>query len=107
MTFLTFCSRVVDRLPDLRAWVATGLFGLTAYVLHLMSSNPALANSQLFTALATAIVVSGLIGGVVAFLYGSSKSSQAKDQTIADMAANASPNPNPQVQPDPQKGQDQ
>ena len=88
-----FWNRLLDRLPDIRAWVAIGLFALTGYVLHLMATKPDLADSQLFTALATAIVVSGLIGGVVAFLFGSSKSSQAKDQTIAAMAASASANP--------------
>ena len=101
---MNFLTALLNRLPDIRAWVAIGLFGLTGYVLHLMATQPHLADSQLFTALATAIVVSGLIGGVVAFLFGSSKSSQAKDQTIADMAASASGNPSTPTpaKPDPQ-----
>lgn len=73
---------LLDRM-SLRVLVAVGLFGLTFYVLYLLATQPKLADSQLFTTLATAIVVSGVIGGVVAFLFGSSQSSQAKDATIA------------------------
>lgn len=69
--------------PDLRGWVALGLFLLTAYVITLMAANPKLAESQLFATVATAIVTSGLIGGVVAWLYGSSKGSDDKTELLA------------------------
>ena len=54
----------------------------TGYILPAaLANNPKLQDSQLFAGLATAIVVSGLIGGVVAFLFGSSKSSgEAREQ---------------------------
>lgn len=73
--------------PDQRGWVAIGLFALTFFVLALLAFRPALANVQLFSVLAQAIVLSGLIGGPVLFLYGSSKGSADKDTTIASMAA--------------------
>lgn len=69
--------------PDLRAWVALGLWALTVYVLTLLAFNPKLAESQLFATLAAAIVVSGLIGGVVAWLYGSSKGADDKTALLA------------------------
>lgn len=85
---------------DLRGWVALGLFGLTGYILHLLATNPKLADSQLFAALAGAIVVSGLIGGVVAYLYGSSKGSDDKTALLA--RAPAQPPPAPTAAPAPQ-----
>lgn len=78
---------------DLRGWVALGLFGLTAYVLHMLAAKPQLAQSQLFAALASAIVVSGLIGGVVAYLYGSSKGSDDKTALLARAPAEPPPPP--------------
>jgi hypothetical protein len=90
----------LPRLPDTRGWVALGLFLLTGYVLHLLAKYPALASTQLFIVLATAIVVSGLIGGVVAYLFGTSKSSGDKDATIAK-ALDAKPDPTPPPAPAP------
>lgn len=77
--------------PDLRGMVAFGLFFETTLVLGMMGFNPKLAESQLFTALATAIVVSGLIGGVVAWLYGSSKGSDDKTAILAQRGASPPP----------------
>lgn len=68
--------------PDSRGWVAVALFALSVYVLTLLAFNPSLAQITLFSVLAQAIIVSGLIGGVVAFFYTSSKSSADKDETI-------------------------
>lgn len=68
--------------PDSRGWVAIALFALSTYVLTLLAFFPALAQITLFSVLAQAIIVSGLIGGVVAFFYASSKSSADKDETI-------------------------
>jgi hypothetical protein len=79
----SWLDKLLAALPDLRGWVVIGLFALTGYVFYLLATNTHLAESQLFDTLSSAIVVSGLIGGVVAFLFGSSKSSQDKDATIA------------------------
>lgn len=73
-----------------------GLLALTVYVLSLLAFNPKLAESQLFDALATAIVVSGLIGSVVAYLFGSSKGSDDKTALLAQRGA-----PSPSEQPAP------
>lgn len=62
------------QLPDTRAFLALGFFGLTAYVLHLLATQPGLGENKLFFALAEGVVVTGLIGGVVAFYFAASKS---------------------------------
>lgn len=49
------------------------------------------ANVQLFTALA--MVIAGGVGTFLGFKWGSSKSSQAKDATIAAMTVPADPTP--------------
>lgn len=72
--------------PDFRGWVAIGLFALSFFVIALLAIKPELAKIELFALLAQAIIVSGLIGGVVAFLYGSSKSSAEKDRTIQTLS---------------------
>lgn len=69
--------------PDSRGWVAIGLFAMSFFVIALLAWKPELARVELFAVLGQAVVISGLIGGPVVFLYGSSKGSADKDQTIA------------------------
>ena len=69
-------------MPDARGWIAIGLLGLTIYIFTLLALNPALASIQLFGVLATA-VISGGFGAMVGFYYGSAKSGDTKDATIA------------------------
>jgi hypothetical protein len=76
-------------IPTARTWVAIGMFGLCGYALKLLSDTPTLGENKLFFGIVTAIFTSGLIGGVVAFYLGSSKSSEQKDATIATMASKA------------------
>jgi len=61
-------------LPDTRAFLALGFFALTGYVLHLLATQPNLGDNKLFFALAEGVVITGLIGGVVAFYFAASKS---------------------------------
>jgi hypothetical protein len=60
-------------IPDTRGWLAIGFFGLTAHVLDLIAGAPNLGENKLFFALAEGVVVTGLIGGVVAFYFAASK----------------------------------
>jgi hypothetical protein len=65
-------------IPDTRGWLAIGFFGLTAHILDLLAQTPNLGESKLFFALAEGVVITGLIGGVVAFYYAASQ--KADDQ---------------------------
>ncbi len=68
-------------LPDTRGWVALGLFALTTMILGMIYAQPTLTTNQGFMLLAQAIVLSGLINGAVAFLFGSSKgAADSRDQ---------------------------
>jgi hypothetical protein len=63
-------------LPDTRGWAALGLFALTAMIFWMIDDKPTLTANQGFMFLAQAVIVSGLIGGVIAFLFSASKSAQ-------------------------------
>jgi hypothetical protein len=65
-------------IPDTRGWLAIGFFGLTAHILDLLAQTPNLGDNKLFFALAEGVVITGLIGGVVAFYYAASQ--KAADQ---------------------------
>lgn len=52
-----------------RIIAGAGVFALTVLVIGAMIFNPALAEIDLFKSLAQAIVIQGLIGLVMAFLY--------------------------------------
>lgn len=68
--------RFRDRLLDLmltrsgaRVLAGGGAFGLTLAVLALIAFKPELAKDDLFKTIAQAIVIQGLIGLVMAFLF--------------------------------------
>lgn len=58
--------------PEARAVVAGGLFALTALIFVIIWTTPKIAEVQLFGVLATAIISGGL-GGVSGYYFGSSK----------------------------------
>lgn len=89
-------------LPDLRGWAVLGFFALAWRLFEMIKENPALTENQGFMLLTQAVIVSGLIGSVAAFLFSSSKgSSDARVQegarterlagAMADMAAKVVP----------------
>lgn len=61
------------KLPEDRGVVTAFLCALVFYVITLMAFVPNLEHNELFKTLATAILTSGFIGGVVAFYFGNSK----------------------------------
>lgn len=65
-------------LPDTRGWVALGLFALTAMIFLMIRETPTLTANQGFMFLAQAVIVSGLIGGVIAFLFSATKGPDSK-----------------------------
>lgn len=66
---------IVDRItPDVRAWVAIGVFGLVAFVLVMIRENPKLLANASFMQLAALLVGSGGLGMVASFFFGGTKS---------------------------------
>lgn len=61
--------------PDLRGVVAAGFLALTVLIFCMIYVNPELTANQGFMFLAQAVIVSGLIGAVGAFLFTTTKSS--------------------------------
>lgn len=82
MTFWEYLDRIGARnatretrfIPsDFRGWLAFGLFLQTVGLFVLMATEHALLESQGFMTLASAIIVTGWIGGAVAFAYAAGK----------------------------------
>jgi hypothetical protein len=61
------------RPPDSRAWFGLGLFALTAAVFALLAHDPRLAENHLFSTLAQAVVITGLINLAAGYEFGASK----------------------------------
>lgn len=61
MTFWQFLDRQFNRMK-VEHVAGAGVFLLTGYVLHMLQSEPTLADNDLFKTLSQAIVVQGLIG---------------------------------------------
>lgn len=72
MNFWTFLDRALDRLPGWpngRGLVGLATFSLTIMVLWMVKSDESLRNDEFFKVIATAIVLTGFINGVVAFFF--------------------------------------
>ena len=61
------------KLPEDRGVVTAFLCALVFYVITLMAFIPNLATNELFKTIATLIVGTAFVGGVVAFYFGNSK----------------------------------
>ena len=77
--------------PDTRGWALAALFVTTWFILGLIAWKPDLSNNTMFVTLATLIVGSGGLLNGLGYFYGSSKSSTAKDDTIASMSQKLPP----------------
>lgn len=71
------------KMPDSRSLLTAGLLALVFYIITLIAIVPTLANNELFKTLATLLVGTAFVGGVIAFYFGSSKNSSDKDATIS------------------------
>lgn len=94
MTFWEYLDRRGERnarresriLPhDFRGWVALGLFLQSTALFAVMAAFPSLLDNQAYTTLATAIIVTGWIGGVAAFAYSAGKQ-QGEASALAKQA---------------------
>lgn len=75
-------------LPDTRGWALIGLFLLTAAIIAALVFEPSLQSNTLFVSIATLIVGSGGLLNAIGYFFGSSQSSNKKDETIATLAKN-------------------
>jgi hypothetical protein len=90
-------SRVIP--SDFRGWVALALFIQSSSLFGLMWLNTDIMDNQGFMTLASAVVVTGWIGGVAAFAYSAGKQqgeASALAKQAMDLAANAGPSDAPQ-----------
>ncbi|APZ98080.1 hypothetical protein BWQ93_05985 [Sphingopyxis sp. QXT-31] len=104
MTFLEYLDRVGERrqaralkrvaiLPnDFRGWLGFGLFLQSTMLFLLIAAVPSLRESQGFLTLASAVIVTGWIGGAAAFAYAAGKrDAEQQEQTrqALDLASSA------------------
>lgn len=75
-------------MPDSRGMLTTGLLALVFYIMSLVAFVPSLGDNELFKTLATLLVGTAFVGGVIAFYFGSSKNSSDKDATISKQLDN-------------------
>lgn len=67
--------------PDQRGWMAMGMYAMSGWVLWLARPLNGAEPSEFFKTLASAVVVTGFLNGVLGFLYTSSKATaEAREQ---------------------------
>lgn len=99
MNLLDYFDRVGERrqaralargpvLPtDFRGWLGLGLFLQSTMLFGLIAAVPALRESQGFLTLASAVIVTGWIGGAAAFAYAAGKrDAEQQEQTKQALA---------------------
>ncbi|WP_375272033.1 hypothetical protein [Sphingomonas sp.] len=59
--------------PDARGWVGVGSFVLTVVVLGMLAFVPELRKDEFFKTIATLIIGTGFVNGVVNWAYGATK----------------------------------
>jgi hypothetical protein len=72
--------------PPWPVFLATGLYGMTFWLLWVLSPEKGKDPSDLFKTLAGAIVLTAFVNGVVAAVFTASRDSQRKNETIAAQA---------------------
>ena len=72
------------KVPDARGWIGISVFVLTVMVLWMVAIFPELRKDEFFKVLATAIVLTGFIQGVVGWAYTATK--QGGDMAERNMA---------------------
>jgi hypothetical protein len=59
--------------PDARGWIGIGAFALTVMVLWMLAVFPDLRQDEFFKTIATLIIGTGFINGVVSWAYSATK----------------------------------
>lgn len=55
--------------PSERAWIGIGIFALTVMLLWMVKEDPSLRNDEFFKAIATLVIGTGFVNGVVSWAY--------------------------------------
>lgn len=103
MTLLDYLDRRAERrlarplLPtDFRGWLAAALFAQTTALFAVIAFVPDVRGDQGFMTLASAVIVTGWIGGVVAFAYSAGKKDGEQSAALSkavDLAHQLAPAP--------------
>jgi hypothetical protein len=89
MNFWQFLDKLLDRLPGWpngRGLVGLATFSLTVMVLWMVQSDLTLRKDEFFKVIATAIVLTGFINGVVAFFYSQNQLNSEASRTSQTFA---------------------
>jgi hypothetical protein len=107
VTLLDFLDRRDERrahrqlLPvDFRGWLGFGLFVQSTFLFALIAFVPELRESQGFLTLASAVIVTGWIGGAAAFAYSAGKKDGEQSAALTkavDLATQLAPQSRPDV----------
>ncbi|NYD88738.1 hypothetical protein [Sphingomonas melonis] len=60
-------------MPDARGWIGIGVFVLTVMVLWMLAVFPDLRQDEFFKTIATLIIGTGFVNGVVSWAYSATK----------------------------------
>jgi cytoskeletal protein RodZ len=97
---VTFWDWLDRRWPTERGWVTLGIFSLAASMLKMAEVHPALWNVELFKALLTLVIGTGIINMILAFHFAANKADETKSENtgkaldaIKSVAENSGPPP--------------
>jgi multisubunit Na+/H+ antiporter MnhB subunit len=80
--------------PDARGWIGIGVFALSVLLLAMMYRNTAFRNDEFIQTIATLVIGTAFVGGVVAWAYAATKGGGELAERNADIVkkqAEASP----------------
>lgn len=75
--------------PNARDWIGLGTFGMSVMVLWMMASDPVLREDEFFQTIATAIIMTGFLGGPVSWAYAATKGGGEAAESSARIAEEA------------------
>jgi|GEM_PF-1861874 len=78
--------------PDARGWIGIGVFAISIMLLWMMKEDRSLREDEFFQTIATVIISNGLVGGLIAWAYASTKNGgelAEKNATIVHESATA------------------
>lgn len=71
--------------PSERAWIGIGIFSLTIMILWMIKQDPSLRNDEFFKTIATAIIITGFINGVISWAYSATQGGTELARSNADL----------------------
>lgn len=72
--------------PDARGWIGIGVFALSVMVLIMIKQDATLRQDEFFKTIATLIIGTGLINGVVSWAYSATKGGGEQADAAANVA---------------------